>query len=171
MSLSMSRRQVLLSFLCGGCARLVSAPLPVEHFEKVRWFERKPGATQPRELVGNLAVNRKEDKLVFFARHAKLLEVRFDDIVRMSYEFAARPRDLEVPQKDWPRFSKKSPKHLLTVVYREFQTLSQREPGIAPEAESFLVVTTAFELPTQIYGEIISSIEDATGRTVQRLNE
>jgi|GEM_PF-2082927 len=152
-----------------------AAPMPVEHFEGIRLFELKPGATAPRELLGNFVINRRDEKLNFFSSHVKMLELPFQEIVTIRYEYAMRPKDLPLPPKDWPRLTKKSLKHLLTIIGRHYEDIgpqasasgsaSAEDPG--PSA-GVRLVPICMELPKSNFGEILSALELATGRTIQK---
>lgn len=147
---------------------VAAQPGPIDYFEGTRWYEIRPGNASPNDFRGSLVVNRREEKIVFFSRHSKLVDVSFDDVISLAYEFAPRPRDLHLPINGKSRLYNKSDKHLLLLTFRSPQPATARTAGGTSESEDFRIVTTVFELPPVSFGEVLIVLENATGRTIKR---
>lgn len=138
-----------------------------EHFEGTRWYDFRPGFSQPKDLTGNLVVNARDEKLVFFWQHRKMLEADFVDLGGMFYEHAAQPSKVTMPPKGWRRLRGKRPRHLLTIMVRKNQP-GRARPG-QEAAQDSLIFPVLFELPEDQFGEVLLALESALGRPVQRI--
>ena len=168
MNEKLSRRAALLALATSLSA--VCLPLHAQsgkYFESTRWFAWQPGRLTPKEYVGYLMVSESSQVMRFYFDHSSLLELNFRDIGSFTYEFAARPQNVEMPPKGWSRMKKKTAKHLLTVVYREARKASPPPSSAGGAAEgNFAVRKTVFELSPANYGEVLETLELATGLAV-----
>lgn len=162
-----SRRDWLRMAL-GGCGSLGMMALPAAaqrglYFENVRWFAWRPGRDEAAEWLGILQINANTQRMSFFHRHSTMLDIPFTNLGDVDYEFAAQPKDWEIPDKGWPRMKKKQPKHFLKIVYRE----ARRALNVETAADSnFMVVKTLLELPEAGYAKVIEALEEASGLQV-----
>lgn len=133
---------------------LLAQSPPVEFFEDLRWYERKPGSTEPRILKGKLAVNRPEEKIAFFSGYTNRFESPFNKVKGLTYEYAQRPSDLTVPVAEWHKAFGRSKKHFLTFKYQDKEGYFKEE---------------LLELEKKTYNELLTALEYATGLETKRL--
>jgi hypothetical protein len=144
-----------------------SAAQAPEYFEGTRWYDFRPGLSLPKDVTGNLMVSARDEKLTFFWEHSKMLEVAFDDLGGMFYEFAPQPSKVEMPPKGWRRLRGKRPRHLLTLMVR--QPVAGKRRGTEDETQDTLIIPVLFELTEAQFGKVLLTLEAATQRSVERL--
>ncbi|MDZ7640181.1 MAG: hypothetical protein U5J83_18335 [Bryobacterales bacterium] len=132
----------------------VAQDAPAEYYEMLRWFERRPGSTEPRVLDGKLVVNHKEEKVAFFAGYTNRFEAPFKKVKSLTYEFAKRPSDLSVPASDWQKTFKRGERHFLVFEYQDKGGYFKKE---------------ILELHKKNWSEVLKALEYATGLGVKRI--
>lgn len=149
------QRRVLLvgafGLFPGGLLR--SQDAPVEYFEGLRWFERRPGGAEARVHPGKLMLSRREEKIAFFAGYTSRFESPIQKVQALRYEYAKKPSSLADPIPDGQKPFHRAMRHLLIFEYQD--------KGGAVRQE-------ILELPKSSFGEILTALERATGLPVKR---
>ncbi|MCU0227066.1 MAG: hypothetical protein MUF01_05465 [Bryobacterales bacterium] len=164
-----SRRGWLRTALCGGSGLgMLSLPAAAQrglYFENVRWYAWRPGRDEAAEWLGILQINANTQRMSFFHKHSTMLDIPFANLGNVDYEYAAQPKEWEIPAKGWPRMKKKQQKHFLKIVYRE----ARRALNVETAADTnFMVVKTLLEMPEASYAKVIEALEEASGIQVRK---
>lgn len=149
-------RRTALSFLAAALATPWAARAqdpPVEYFEDLFWFERRPGSPEPRVQPGKLMLNRREQKVAFFSGYTNRFETPFSKIKTLTYEFARKPSVLHDPIPEGQKPFHRATRHLLVLEFQDKGGYFRQE---------------ILELPKKSFGEVLKALEFATGLEVKR---
>ncbi len=127
-----------------------------EYFQKTIWFEKKEGTDKPKDLEGNLQLDRDSKRILFFSENTKRTEIPLDGVTNLVYERAKSPRYLAGLLVAWPLFFTKNKKHFFTIQYKD-------EKGEGRYA--------LFQLHKSNYRDVLAAFEAASGHKVERLEE
>lgn len=150
-----SRRSFFLKFAGFGFVSLGlrGEDPPVEYFRKTKWFEMRPGRSEPRVLEGNFVLNRREEKVAFFARSTKRFEIPLKKLKALAYDYGQRPADPTYAETDWTKMFNRSRRHFLTIEYQDAEGYFKNE---------------LLELTKKQWNEVIVALEYATGLQTTR---
>jgi hypothetical protein len=149
-------RRAAVSVLVASLAAPWAAPAqeaPVEYFEGLLWFERRPGGQEARVLPGKLMLHRREQKLAFFSGYTNRFETPFSKVKTLTYEFARKPSVLHNPIPDGQKPFHRATRHLLVLEFQDKGGYFKQE---------------ILELPKKSFGEVLKALEFATGLEVKR---
>lgn len=155
MSLALTRRTAIRSAVALAIAVPLSGQLPpTEYFKGTKWFELRPGSSEPRVHDGNLQLNRKEEKVAYYAENSTLrLEIPFKRFKALEYDFGQRPADPTFAETEWTKMFNRSRRHFLTITYQDKEGYFKRE---------------LLELTKKQWNEVIVALEWATGLETTR---
>ena len=149
-------RRAALCFLASSLATPWAAraqDAPIEYFEGLRWFERRPGGQEARIQPGKLMLSRREQKIAFFSGYTNRFETPFQKVKTLTYEFARKPSTLHDPIPEGQKPFHRATRHLLVLEFQDKGGYFRQE---------------LLELPKKSFGEILKALEFATGLEVKR---
>jgi hypothetical protein len=149
-------RRAALCFLAANLAAQWNAQAqdaPVEYFEDLRWFERRPGGQEARIQPGKLMLDRREQRIAFFSGYTNRFETPISKIKALTYEFARKPSTLHDPIPEGQKPFHRATRHLLVLEFQDKGGYFRQE---------------ILELPKKSFGEVLKALEFATGLEVKR---